>query len=60
MLVISLIIIWNFFVSSIVKVTPAFYFKCSPVACYGIAYTKPPKKCLCDTLTGLVYQLVPP
>ncbi len=25
MLVISLIIIWNFFVSSIVKVTPAFY-----------------------------------
>lgn len=27
MLVISLIIIWNFFVSSIVKVTPAFYFK---------------------------------
>ena len=26
MLVISLIIIWNFFVSSIVKVTPAFYF----------------------------------
>jgi len=55
MLVISLIIIWNFFVSSIVKVTPAFYFKCSPVACHGIAYTKPPNQCLRDTLTGLVY-----
>ena len=55
MLVISLIIIWNFFVSSIVKVPPAFYFKCSTVACYGIAYTKPPNQCLRDTLTGLVY-----